>query len=89
MATQKFTALHPIIRVNASELYVFWLRIYQDLEAFINEISALIDKKSLLEIYKLATLEQYSFLYCKLTARDINKTFTIKFNQYLTIEDDN
>ena len=87
MATQKFTSLHPIIRVNASELYVFRLRNYQDLECFINEVSALIDKKSLLEMYRLATHEAYSFLYCKLTSKDINKTFMIKFNQYLTIED--
>ena len=41
---QKITALHHIIRVNASELYVFKLRNYQDLECFINEVSALIDK---------------------------------------------
>ena len=45
VATQKFSALAPIVRVNASELYVFRLRNYQDLETFINEISALIDKK--------------------------------------------
>ena len=45
VATQKISALAPIVRVNASELYVFRLRNYQDLETSINEISALIDKK--------------------------------------------
>ena len=45
VATQTITALHPIIRVNASKLYVFRLRNYQDLECFINEVSALIDKQ--------------------------------------------
>ena len=40
-------------------------------------------------MYKLATHEQYSFLYCKLTAKDINTTFMIKYGKYLTIEDDN
>ena len=87
VATQKFTALHPIIRVNASELFVFRLRNYQDLECFINEVSALIDKKSLLEMYNLATNEPYSFLYCKLTSKDRNKTFMIKFQQYLMIDE--
>jgi ABC-type dipeptide/oligopeptide/nickel transport system ATPase component len=87
VATQKFTSLHPIIRVNASELYVFRLRNYQDLETFINEISAMIDKKSLLEMYRIATEIQYSFLYCKLTAKDIKKTFMIKYDKYLTIEE--
>jgi len=87
VATQKFTALHPIIRVNASELFVFRLRNYQDLECFINEVSALVDKKSLLEMYNLATAEAYSFLYCKLTSKDKNRIFMIKFHQYLMIDD--
>jgi hypothetical protein len=41
-----------------------------------------------LEMYKLATSKAYSFLYCKLTEKDINKTFMIKYDQYLTIEDE-
>jgi hypothetical protein len=87
VATQKFTALHPIIRVNASELYVFRLRNYQDLQTFIDEVSAIVDKKSLLEMYNLATNAPYSFLYCKLTSKDKNRIFMIKFDQYLVIED--
>ena len=81
VATQKFNALHPIIRVNASELFVFRLRNNQDLQTFIDEVSALIDKQTLLEMYKLATREAYSFLYIKLTAKDINDMFYIKFGQ--------
>ena len=68
---------------------MFKLRNYQDLECFTNEVSALIDNKSLLEMYRLATDEAYSFLYCKLISKDINKTFMIQINQYLTIVDDN
>ena len=34
VATQKFTALHPIIRVNASELFVFRLGITQIYKPF-------------------------------------------------------
>ena len=37
-------------------------------------------------MYKLATEEAYSFLYCKLTPNDIDNTFMIQFNQYLTNE---
>ena len=75
VATQKFNALHPIIRVNASELFVFRLRNNQDLQKNIDEVSALIDKQTLLEMYKMATKEAYSFLYIKLTAKDINDMF--------------
>ena len=87
VSTQKFTALHPIIRVNATELYVFRLRNYRDLETFIEEVSALIDKKSLMEIYNLATAEPYSFLYVKLTAKKKDDIFMVKFNKKITIED--
>ena len=48
-ATQKFCCLHPIVRVNATELYVFRLRNMKDLETFIEEVSAVYDKKKLLE----------------------------------------
>ena len=43
-ATQKFSAIHPLIRVNATDLYVYRLRNYRDLESFIEEVSALADK---------------------------------------------
>ena len=86
VATQKFNALHPIIRVNASELFVFRLRNNQDLQTFLDEVSALIDKSTLLEMYRLATKDPYSFLYVKLTAKDINDMFYIKFGKQMTID---
>ncbi len=55
ISTQKFASLHPIIRVNTKILHVFRLRNYQDLQMFLDEVSALIDKKSLMEIFSLAT----------------------------------
>jgi len=87
VSTQKFTALHPIIRANATELFVFRLRNYKDLETFIEEVSALIDKKSLMQIYNLATEEPYSFLYVKLNEKKRNDMFLIRFDKKLTIED--
>ena len=86
VATQKFNALLPIIRVNASELFVFRLRNNQDLQTFIDEVSALVDKQTLLEMYKMATKQPYSFLYIKLTAKDSNDMFYIKFGQKLMID---
>ena len=87
VSTQKFAALHPIIRVNATELFVFRLENYQDLSMFLEEISALIDKKSLMEMYNLATNEPYSFLYVKLNEKKRNDMFLIRFDKKLTIED--
>jgi hypothetical protein len=62
VSTQKFTAIHPIIRVNASELYVFRLRNYSDLQTFLDELGGVCaDKQTLLEMHKQATLLPYSF----------------------------
>ena len=66
VATQKFSAIHPIIRTNATELYVYRLRNYKDLESFVEELSALYDKKTLLKLYEHATNAPYSFLYLSL-----------------------
>ena len=69
-STQKFTALSPIIRVNATQLFVYHLRNYGDLQTFLEELGALLkDKKTLLEIYSLATSQPYSFLYVNLMSK--------------------
>ena len=72
VSTQKFAAIHPIIRVNATELFVFRLRNYQDTSMFLEEMGGIIDKKTLLEIYRIATQEAYSFLYVKLNAKSLD-----------------
>jgi hypothetical protein len=76
-ATQKFSSIHPLIRVNATELYIYRLRNHKDLETFIDEVSAVADKKTLMELYNLATSEPYSFLYVKLTAKTKNDMFLL------------
>ena len=40
-ATQVLVALSPIIRKNATEIYVYKLRNYKDLETLLEELSAL------------------------------------------------
>ena len=47
VSTQAYRALHPIIRLNAVNIFIFRLRNYKDIEALIDEVSALIDKNSL------------------------------------------
>jgi ABC-type cobalamin/Fe3+-siderophores transport system ATPase subunit len=87
-ATQKFAAIAPIIRVNATELYVYRLRNYKDLETFIDEVSAVTDKKTLMQIYNLATSEPYSFLYVNLRAKTVSEMFHVRFDKKIEIESD-
>ncbi len=66
-ATQAFTSLSTLIRKNATELYIYRLRNYKDLETFIEEVSAVYPKKVLLEVYNIATSEPYSCLCVNLS----------------------
>ena len=86
-STQKFRAIGNIIRINITELYVFRLRNTHDLEAFLEEVSALADKKTLLDIYNLATDEDYSFLYVKLNSKSKNNMFYIRFEKKIELID--
>jgi hypothetical protein len=84
-STQKFNAISPIIRVNMTELYVFRLRSLKDLEAFIEEVSAVADKKTLLEIYNMAIADPFSFLYIRLNSKSKNDMFYIRFDKKLEV----
>ena len=88
VATQKFNALATILRVNADSLYVFRLRNYSDLQTFIDEVSAIIDKQVLLQMYKIATDIDFGFLTVKLTSRNKKEMFMIKFDSYIEFDDD-
>lgn len=88
VSTQKFTAIHPIIRVNASELYVFRLRNYSDLQTFLDELGGVCcNKQTLLAMYKEATNTPFSFLYCRLTQKNKNEMFFINYNKRFEIGD--
>ena len=81
VATQKFVAIHPIIRTNATELYVYRLRNQKDLASFLEELSALYDKETLFKLYQHATGEPYSFLYVKLTAHSRDDMFFMNLSK--------
>ena len=86
VSTQKYRAISNIIRVNATNLYVFRLRNGGDLESPIEELNALTDKKTLLQLYNLATSEPFSFLFIKLNAKKLNDMFYLNYTKKLEIE---
>ena len=45
-STQTYNVIAPIVRINATQLYIFRLRNYKDLEAIVEELSAVADKKN-------------------------------------------
>ena len=48
----------------------------------------MVDTKTLLELYNIATSKPYSFLYVKLTAKDKNEMFYQNFDKRLIIQDE-
>ena len=85
-STQVFNCLHPIIRKNLTQLFVYRLRNYKDLEAVLEELSALADKKVLMQMYQLATAEPHSFWYINLIAKQLNNMFFINFKQKMILD---
>ena len=85
VATQKFRALSPIIRVNATALVVFRLRSEQELLAIVEEISAVYDKTVVISLIRRATEEPYSFLYADLAAKSPDLMFWLRFEKRLVV----
>ena len=79
--SQRLRAAGPLIRVNVQSMIVFKLRNKLELESIILELSAVYDKKVLLEMYELATAERYSFWYINLAASNVSDMFYLRFEQ--------
>ena len=62
---------------------MYRLRNQADLDAILEEVSAIYEKNTLYQLYRMATDEPYSFLYIKLTARDKNDMFYMRFDRKL------
>ena len=83
---QKWKSLANIVRVNCTEIYVYRMRNQNDLESLLEELSALYDKRTLLEIYNVATSQPFSFLYINLMAKDKRDMFFLNFQKRLIPE---
>ena len=85
-STQKYNVLAPIIRLNASSLYIFRLKNATELMSFIQEHSAVLDKERLLQMYHTAVGDApYSFMYVNMNSKDINKMYYIRFEKAFKI----
>ena len=66
-----------------THLFVYRLRNANDLEAWIEELSGVYDKKTLHQLYSIATDKPHSFSYINLMARDKTKMFYLNFEKRL------
>jgi GTPase SAR1 family protein len=83
---QKYISVSPMIRLNVSALMIFKLKNMKDLNALLDETSALVNRKKLIEIYDKAIEQKYNFLYINLMADNINEMFFINFDKHFIIK---
>ena len=101
-SSQKFNAISTVARTNARQLYFFRLRNYKEIQSMVEELSAILIKRkllsneknladaknTLLEIYNVATQEQYSFLFVNLMKQNINEIFHVRFEKKIMVDFD-
>jgi len=81
--TQKYRALGTEIRTNFNALMFFRQRSRFDLEAFLEENSAIIPKEQLYQMYVKATNKDHGFLFCDLMQSNPDRMFYSSFNARL------
>ena len=87
LMTQRLRLLDVSLRVNSNALFVFRLRNYKDLEAILEEFSAMLNKKQLQEVYEHCTVDRFSFMYMSLNDTDPQKeAFYRCFDAWLSIQ---
>ena len=76
LSTQKYNVLAPITRLNASALFIFRLKNMNEVNSFLEENSALVDKTTIYNMYQRAVnFAPYSFFYINTNAKDVNNMF--------------
>jgi hypothetical protein len=81
-----YKSLAPIIRKNATAIFIFKRRNQGDMDAILDELGALADKKTIQKIYNIATEKVHSFLYINLMSHDINNQFYINFTTLIKVK---
>ncbi len=85
ISSQKLTALSLVARVNLQFVCVWKLRNQRELDAVIEELSALYPRQTLLRMYHEAVRERYSFWYVPLTAPP-EQAFHVQFDERLVVK---
>lgn len=89
VSSQKLTAIATVARVNTRFYCVWRLRSAKEIQALLEELSAIYPVKVLREIYETAVSdEDHSFLFINLVARQKEQMFHLRFEHGLAVVDD-
>ena len=82
-SVQYYYNLPTVIRKQISDLFLFKIRNKTDLDAVIEEMSALYHKQTLLKMYHFCTDQPYGFLWISLRAKSPHDMFHFKLEKKL------
>lgn len=87
VSSQVLNLVGTVIRKNCRCMCVWRLRNHKEVEVLCEELSGVYDKNTLLEMYKAATEEAFSFMFIRLDAKTRRDMFWLRFEARLLPED--
>jgi hypothetical protein len=86
VSTQCLNLIGTVIRKNVRCMLVWRLRNHKEIEILCEELSGVYGKDTIMEMYKEATEEPYSFMFVRLDAKTRQEMFYLRFEARLLPE---
>ena len=86
VSSQKLTAISPVARTNFRFILVWRLRSAREIEALVDELSALYPKQILYDMYEQAVEEPHSFWYVNMVAQSKQDMFYMRFEYKMVLD---
>lgn len=83
ISSQVLNLVGSVIRKNCRCMCVWRLRNHKEMETLCEELSGVYSKDEIVELYKYATQEPYSFLFVRLDAKTREEMFWLRFEKRL------
>jgi hypothetical protein len=87
ISSQVINLVGTVLRKNVRCMCVWRLRSHKEVEVLCEELSGVYDAKTMMNLYRAATEEPYSFMFCRLDAKTRRDMFFLRFESRLLPED--
>ena len=89
ISSQVINLVGTVLRKNVRCMCVWRLRNHKEVETLCEELSGVYDARTIMELYKYATADPFSFMFVRLDAKTRRDMFWLRFeNRLLPIETD-
>jgi hypothetical protein len=88
ISSQCLNLVGTVIRKNVRCMCIWRLRNYKEIEILCEELSGIYTKEDIMELYRYATSEPYSFLFVRLDAKTRDDMFWLRFEKKLALGND-